>query len=335
MIRNGFGLVILVCVVMCAAQGCSSVPTNARAVPTESSAAPPAAAPPVINPAQVVTEFYDWYLGYEGNPMGEQAYVDHPALSPAWVDDVKEIIAGFDRGGYDPFLCAQMRPAAMTINALEISDYTASVEVTSDLHTQPFGITLQLTESGWKITQITCSAASEESTSVEEPPALRPDTDEAKPTLPEGDWLTFEEAGFGFTFRYPTDWVLEEVEIDSPDLPPAGNMDRWVYLLPTTWEGEFYPLQFEVYTLDAETLKMEVMPGDTIEQIEIGGQPVEKHYYQFGEFEALKWVFRHPTQANVAVIWSDYFRGWPDRLAGREDIAALIDPILSSFTFSN
>jgi hypothetical protein len=70
------------------------------------------------NPAGNAKAFYTWYLGYIGDPATEQfrnplvdgAYRESGFLTAAFIDKVDETIAGFDQGGFDPFLLAQDIP---------------------------------------------------------------------------------------------------------------------------------------------------------------------------------------------------------------------------------
>jgi hypothetical protein len=76
-----------------------------------------AVAEPVLDPADLTSAFYEWYLAYTqtGNPLVDKAYHDSPYLSPALVAEVDAILASFEGGGYDPFLCAQDIPGALEV----------------------------------------------------------------------------------------------------------------------------------------------------------------------------------------------------------------------------
>lgn len=72
---------------------------------------------------EVVEGFYRWYLDYvsnTGNPLVDQAYHQNDMLSQAMVQRVDEIIASFDQGGYDPFLCAQDVPESIELLAVPL-----------------------------------------------------------------------------------------------------------------------------------------------------------------------------------------------------------------------
>jgi hypothetical protein len=82
-----------------------------------------------MDPVAVTQAFYDWYLAYVGdqdsdqvyNPLADRAYYDNPLLTPEFVSRIDEIMAGSDRGDYDPFLLAQ------DVSSIHIPDAPAVV----------------------------------------------------------------------------------------------------------------------------------------------------------------------------------------------------------------
>ncbi len=65
-------------------------------------------------------------------------------------------IASFDRGGYDPFLCAQDIPDSVTVDEATISGDTASVAVHTSFAGHAFQVDLKLVDGQWKISDIIC-----------------------------------------------------------------------------------------------------------------------------------------------------------------------------------
>ncbi len=83
-------------------------------------------------PGQVVQAFYGWYISYAnsvGSPLADKMYRSSRYLAPEFVQRVDEIVASFDRGGYDPFLCAQDIPVKFIIGKVDVLSETASVEL--------------------------------------------------------------------------------------------------------------------------------------------------------------------------------------------------------------
>jgi hypothetical protein len=113
---------------------------------------------------EVVERFYDWYLSYPGNVAAEGAYRSSEYLTPSFVEKVDEIIASFDRGGYDPFLCAQDIPGDLDVDDEVVrSSDTATVVVhgvwnpgTEFEAISDVVVELQVMDGTWKISDIVC-----------------------------------------------------------------------------------------------------------------------------------------------------------------------------------
>jgi hypothetical protein len=115
-------------------------------------------------PAQVVTDFYDWYLGYirgeDGlrNPLVDGAYRDCGYLTGRFEDEIDQTLASFDKGGFDPILMAQDVPERVEIGEVEISGDQASVQVQMFWGNNPTPsertVNLALVDGRWKIDSI-------------------------------------------------------------------------------------------------------------------------------------------------------------------------------------
>jgi hypothetical protein len=117
-----------------------------------------------LGPAEVVDAFYGWYLDYIGdrasdtfrNPLRDGAYRTSPYLAPEFVTTVDELIAGFEHGGYDPFLLAQDIPTEVNVGEAVVTGKTATVPVSTSFAGHHFTVTLALeTDENWLITAIT------------------------------------------------------------------------------------------------------------------------------------------------------------------------------------
>lgn len=84
-------------------------------------------------PAQVVTDFYNWYLDYARggealrNPVVDGAYRSSAYLSEALIGEVDEMVAARERGWADPFLLAQDIPVRFTVGEATVAGDEASV----------------------------------------------------------------------------------------------------------------------------------------------------------------------------------------------------------------
>jgi len=105
-------------------------------------------------PEQVVESFYNWYLSYTqntGNVLADRAYQASEHLTEAFVKKVDKLLASFDKGGYDPFLCAQDVPQSFIIKDTVVSGDAAQVVVRTSFEGHRFTVTLRRTDEVWKI----------------------------------------------------------------------------------------------------------------------------------------------------------------------------------------
>lgn len=155
---------VLVAVVV---SGCASARALTRspgAAPEDEAGVYESAAQQNTMAVETVESFYDWYLSYPGNVAAEGAYRSSEYLTLSFVEKVDEILASFDRGGYDPFLCAQDIPGHLvvgdevarsgdvaTIVVYEVWNPGMESEVTHEVVVE-----LEMTDGEWKISNILC-----------------------------------------------------------------------------------------------------------------------------------------------------------------------------------
>jgi hypothetical protein len=116
------------------------------------------------SPEEAVETFYRWYVDYPGNALVDGAYRSSEHLTDEFVQEVDEIIASFDKGGYDPFLCAQDIPGDLVVGEAMVSGEMASVLVTEIWNpgtqyesTRDLTVVLRMVNGEWRIADITCS----------------------------------------------------------------------------------------------------------------------------------------------------------------------------------
>ena len=113
---------------------------------------------PPLDPQEVVTKFYRWYIGYPGNPLADAEYRTSPYLAESFVQEVDETLASFDRGGGDPFLLAQDIPEQFTVDEATVSGEQASVAINlywgGNPMPSPRQVDLELIDGEWKITHV-------------------------------------------------------------------------------------------------------------------------------------------------------------------------------------
>ena len=117
-----------------------------------------ATAEPSLSPQEVVTRFYRWYIGYPGNPLVDKEYRTSPYLAQAFIEDVDETLASFDRGGFDPFLLAQDIPEQFIVNEASVLEDRASVVIdfywAGNPVPTPRQVDLEMIDGAWKIAGI-------------------------------------------------------------------------------------------------------------------------------------------------------------------------------------
>jgi hypothetical protein len=114
-------------------------------------------------PEEVVETFYAWYLGYPGNAIVDGAHRSSAFLTEEFVEKVDGIVASFNQGGYDPFLCAQDIPGDLIFDEATVSGQEASVVVhqvwnvaTEHESVHDVAVELQMVNGRWVIADIIC-----------------------------------------------------------------------------------------------------------------------------------------------------------------------------------
>ena len=115
-----------------------------------------------LGPAEVVEAFYGDYLSYIGdgemmrNPLTDGMYRRSPYLAGSLVAQVDTLVAGFERGGFDPFLMAQDVPDEVTAGEATVMGKAAAVAVTTSFAGHRFTVSLEQQADGrWLMTAIT------------------------------------------------------------------------------------------------------------------------------------------------------------------------------------
>lgn len=310
---KGKFLVGLVLVLLALVLGGCGAPSDAATLPVPSDQGADA----VQGPEEVVEAFYAWYLGYEGNPLVDKVYHESAWVSREWAQAVDEQLASFDKGGGDPFLCAQDVPETVVPLRTDFDQDLAHVFVESSFEGHGFTVTLQRVGETWQIVGVACEGP--ETSTPSAPPV-------------DGSAGLFNDPTFGYRFELPAGWGTEEPDIHDSNLPPAGAMERLLHLRPEGWDEDFYPLSLAVYTSESD-YRQDHMPGDVVEERAVNGGTLIKEHYDYGERYALQYTFVGPD--DLYVLFSDYFRGWPERLEGKEEVAAELEPLLTSFEFTH
>ncbi len=270
-------------------------------------------------PGEVVEGFYWWYIGYPGNPMADGAYRSSGNLTEEFVQKMDEIIASLDRGGYDPFLCAQDIPGELTFEETLVSGDEASVVVHTSLEGHMFTVELQQVDGQWKMSAVICPEAG---------------TGEEKSTA---GWQLFADEEHGFQVRFPEDWTCEEsppvpLGMETPDELKA--LRHLVLFEPQGWDGVASPLIINVTEGTEEEFGRIYGPATSTEDLVINGYAVVKAIEDLSEVRAIRYIFQSPTDENVRIVVIDSISGSPEQAEGNEDVMEIVQQVLSTFEFT-
>lgn len=116
-------------------------------------------------PEEAARSYYEWYLEYtrpddEGgfkNPLVDEAYASSPYLTVELTERVADIVASFEGGGYDPFLCAQDVPTAFTVGPAEVAGDEARLTVYTTFVGHAFDVSLVEEDGGWLLDEVSCT----------------------------------------------------------------------------------------------------------------------------------------------------------------------------------
>jgi hypothetical protein len=106
-------------------------------------------------PKEVVQEFYDGYISYDGNPLVDHAYHNSPYLSRDFISRLDQFTVGEMQ--YDPVLCAQDVPQSFTPGDVEMEGSRVMIPVTTSFEGHQFVVELHQIEGVWMIDSVKCS----------------------------------------------------------------------------------------------------------------------------------------------------------------------------------
>ncbi len=211
-----------------------------------------------MEPGAVVEAFYAWYLDYSetGNPLVDGAYRSNKYLTEAFVQKVDELIASFDKGGYDPFLCAQDVSQDIMVEEVSLSVDEARVQVKTSFEGHSFDLLLQREGDQWKIADVLCASPGDEATPEASP--------SARSEIPTGQ--------FTLGFSMPSDWAQQGSEwVWTPVRGGEGRFGVNVAALEPPMEAEAVLLPEPAEALASEPMELDWAPGARSFTIEVYG----------------------------------------------------------------
>ncbi len=149
------------------------------------------------------------------------------------------------------------------------------------------------------------------------------------------DWSLYEDGECGFSFWYPGDWEAEELRRPAGAEVAPGEKARLysVLLQPGGWDGVAAPVNVEVTEGTEEEFALLYPPPTSTEEVVINGYPALKTTASFGTVFITRYIVPSPANADIRIVCQDMLSGFPDRVAGNEDISATIEQICGTIEF--
>lgn len=294
-----------------------------------------------MTPEGSAKAFYTWYLAAIGdrasgemhNPLVEGTYRDSNLLTDAFIQKVEEMLASFDRGGYDPILLAQDIPQAFSVDPGLTENTVVVHEMFGATSVQHLQVTMVQEGSRWLIDDITEATAPQS----------------AAPTGDTADWHTFVNDEYGFSFQFPAGWVVEKLDVAGPGMPDDWPVVQVFQLMPpdvTEQQLErgggppdptapviVAPFTVEVLVGGQDAFNRRYVPASASQEATFNGNRVivEK---EDPEYTVVRYVFQHPDNCEVWVVVLDVVSEFPGREDQAQAVADVVTPMLNGFTFS-
>jgi hypothetical protein len=279
--------------------------------------------------------FYTWYMGYIGDPATDQfrnplvdgAYRDSGFLTAEFIDKVDEIIAGFNGGGYDPFLLAQTLPQGFSVDPGYQPD-TAIVGLMFGEQVKMVQVAFVEEGGRWLINDIAAAVL---------PTGSGP--------MDTSDWELFTDETYNFSFVYPPGWVVEALDMTGPGMPDDWPVVAAYLLMPPDIAEALAarsgppdpdapiivaPIQLELIVGDRAAFDRVHVTAESSETYTINGQSVVLHRYDPGVLQA---VFRPPGGNQLWLVFNDMVSEFPGREELATPVAGVFFAILETVTF--
>jgi hypothetical protein len=109
-----------------------------------------------LGPLETTEKFYQEWLNYQASPLADKLYQDHSLLSDDFEARIDRLVAGFDKGGFDPVLLAQDKPMTLTFELSRQSNIGAVVLGQADFggSQRNLKVDLSFSEGRWLIDNI-------------------------------------------------------------------------------------------------------------------------------------------------------------------------------------
>jgi hypothetical protein len=164
---------------------------------------------------------------------------------------------------------------------------------------------------------------------------------------PEG-WQVYREPEYGFRVAYPAAWTVETAK-PGPGLPRIGppNVMVVALLMPTEWSERLargeqpaavdpsqVPLMVEITKGTWDQYRLANSTPTDSEQVSLNGlTAIREIDGPLDGAHVVRYLLLHPTRPDVRITVIDNLSGFPDRLAGNEELLATYQQVLATVAF--
>jgi hypothetical protein len=164
--------------------------------------------------------------------------------------------------------------------------------------------------------------------------------------LPVADWVPLRDEEFGFELRHPADWAFKDLPARGPGVPDDFPVRRVTLLFPEAMADALEgppnpdeppavpPLQLEVCVGTLEQFRRAYAEPGSSETTTRNGLAVTVERDTIPQGTITRYVFQHPADEALRVVFQDALSGIPERVEGLEDVARTAQEILNTFHFT-
>lgn len=207
--------------------GCTNTPTVPTATP---------ASPTADMPAEQVSQFYNDWISYPGNPLLGRRYDDPDRLTAEFIERIDDTVAQGNLPA-DPILCAQNKPTRVEIGDTTMNADTAGVVVhtiwatgSDSATTNNVQVELVQQDGHWLIADVVCpGAAVTPPTTTPEPAPTQPAAPTSSPpTATPAEALVGPEWSVAYAGDLNTDGMRDVVAYQPATVEPAPSMQSYL-----------------------------------------------------------------------------------------------------------
>lgn len=114
---------------------------------------------PQDQPQDTAKGFMEDWISYQGSPLEDEFYNNHPALTEDFIAKIDQTLASFDKSAYDPVLCAQDKPTEIRIANTAVKEDDAVITLEEIFSGGNRMIEAKMVEKNgeWRIDDIICN----------------------------------------------------------------------------------------------------------------------------------------------------------------------------------